>query len=172
MWSLLLLLIGWVGSVLVPSEASAVSSSPFMQRIEELKRGRLPPSGFIAALEKHDRVDFARAVCRHNLGAQAQVCREVQNPTLGWALCIVAGRRSEECESPRRPSIGFGLCMAAGRDLLDCRYVQGPSSGFGLCMAAGRSFHECTAMSQPNLPFAYCMGRGEEVSTCVNLGKK
>ncbi len=150
------------------SPFAAQSPSRFVQRIEELKAGRLPPEKFVRALERYQNAEFARAVCRHSLGQTAALCREEEKATLGWALCAAAGRSAADCLAPKQASLGFGICMAGGRDLIDCQYVDNPSTGFGLCMAARRSFHECTAETNPSIAFAYCMEKGESLSHCLN----
>jgi hypothetical protein len=162
----------WVGLILLlmapPSLWAQYASSPFMQRILDLKQGQLPPVGFVLSLQKHDHWKFARAVCMHG-GTYSSICQKKSMPTLGWSLCIVGGRPQAECDLPKNASVGFGLCMAAGRDVTDCNYVQNATVGYGLCMASGRSFHECSAPSQPSLPFAYCMARSDNVSHCLDL---
>lgn len=147
---------------------AAMTPSRFMQRVDELKEGRLPSASLVAALERRDQPEFARALCRHGLGAEAPICREEEKATLGWALCLVAGRKPFHCSMPKRASLGFGFCMAAGRDVADCHYVEDSSAGFGLCMAAKRTFNECTAVTNPSLSFAYCMARREPLSRCLN----
>ena len=149
------------------SPFTARSPSRFLSRIEELKVGRLPPENFVRALERYEQADFARAVCRHRFGQEAVECQEEQKATLGWAICLVAGRSRGDCLAPEQASLGFGFCMAGGRDLIDCHYVPNPSPGFGLCMAARRSYHDCTALTNPSLGFAYCMEKGELLSRCL-----
>jgi len=143
-------------------------TSPFMQRILDLKQGQLPPVGFVTSLDKHDNPKFARAVCMH-AGIYNNICQKKTNPTVGWSLCILGGRDPTECDLPKQASVGFGLCMASGRDVTDCNYVQNATPGYGLCMATGRSFHECSAPSQPSMTFAYCMARGDDVSNCMSI---
>lgn len=161
------LLIGF-GAIELFVPFAAHSPSRFLQRVEELKQGRLPPASFVRALERRDNPDFARAVCRHALGPEAIICTGQDRATLGWAICLAAGRPALDCSMPKKASLGFGFCMAAGRDIRDCHYVEDSSPGFGLCMAARRSFNECTAVTNPSLSFAYCMERGATLDRCLN----
>ena len=145
------------------------SEFSFIQKIQGLKQGQLPPNGFIQALERHDNPKAARNLCLR-VGLQSGLCESNAKLSLGWVICMMSGLSKDECDQPKVASLGFGLCMAAGRDSTDCNYVQHSSSGFGLCMVAGRNFHECTGTSMPTLAFAYCMARGRDVSNCMDAG--
>lgn len=156
--------------VQMPVALNAQSSqSSFIQKIQAMKQGQLPPNGFIQAIERHDSPKAAHNLCLR-VGLQPAQCEPNAKLSIGWVICMMSGSSKDDCDQPKVASLGFGLCMAGGRDSTDCNYVQNSSSGFGLCMVAGRSFHECTGTSLPTLAFAYCMARGRNVSSCMDVG--